>query len=313
MKSINTILITLAVASPATCIQNRPLFSTGSIASIASIPSKQSQHLLLHVRGGDQQEDITSMVVDEAMMTGSAEVDADAGEGVEMEKGEMNMAMEVDTDASTTDIVTETTDTTATTTSTTGTALLLPIKSAMDKFFTFYMNNLNSHPVQTILLTASIAFIVIWSIMNNGTTQEEEPSKKISTSVPKSSSSLTTTKDEASSTKSAVAAAAASAAASAASQAASQAAATVTAFIVEKKNAIASSQTLAANRGLLTGLSTAAATSLAIYQAVARPSDSNNGSITTSTRSNNGPDVSSYANDVDSDVYEHRDTVFKGV
>jgi hypothetical protein len=223
MKSnICRIVTTLAVASSVNCLQSRLPFMTTPARSI----SKQSQ-ILLNVRGGQLEPEIESIPVDVGEIEPVPESVSIMDEDIVTDRGIQNeMQVEGDDIAATpkslinNDIIM---------------SMLLPIKSTIENFRSFYLDSLSSYPVQTIALTATITVLLLWCITSMSGSKKEQvvvvkPDKKINTP------------------------------------------AHDTVVPVSSQNNEASAFYIGGSRGLITGLSTAVATTFAIYQAISRPS-----------------------------------------
>mmetsp|Transcript_8185 Transcript_8185/g.12318 ORF Transcript_8185/g.12318 Transcript_8185/m.12318 type:complete len:245 (+) Transcript_8185:222-956(+) len=217
MKSstIFTALTTVALVPVTHGIQSRLPFAATPTGSLLQHPK-----LLLHVRGGEQiitPDEGVETVVGTEMGEDGVVTDGMVEEGAMLEEGAM--VEETPTAPISKEVIM---------------SMLLPIKSAIQNMGIFYINSLNSYPVQTITLTA-IAVVLLVSIVASllGSKNEEvevstivepqhvpAPKPKVTTSSPASTPP----------TPSGV-----------------------------------------GSRGLITGLGTAAATTFAIYQAVSRP------------------------------------------
>ncbi len=209
MKSsiIFNALTTIALASATHGIQSRLPFAASPIGSL----SKQTQ-LFLHVRGGEQDiiaEEGAETLLDTDMVDDG--IVAEDGAVVEetpatpMSNNINNVIM----------------------------SMLLPIKSAMENVGFFYINSLNSYPVQTITLTA-VAVVLLISILASvlGSKSEE-----VEVSTPTRETKIINS-------------------------------APAPVSMPKINTSIPSG---VASRGLITGLGTAAATTFAIFQAVNRP------------------------------------------
>jgi hypothetical protein len=153
-SSISTILISLAVASQVNCMPSSLSFMTGPSGSSIS---KQSQ-LLLNIRGGELEQESASLTED-GMATG---FDTEGNPII----AEDSIVEETPAAPMSNNIIM---------------SMLLPIKSAFENAGFFYMNSLSSYPMQTIALTATVAVLLIWSLVSvlGGSSKNEEVVKKV--------------------------------------------------------------------------------------------------------------------------------------